>query len=126
MLERDLQKSCLNRLALWELKKVVIYYLDLSQFGVRYIRGRYIKRTKKGLPDIVAYVKYNGVCAICFFELKTLTKQSDHQIAFMNKFKDITNVWYDIITEPAQVDDRIEDVTGFYASQLREMSNGIN
>lgn len=64
MLEKDLQRSCLARLAVWQMHKVVIFHADLSQFGVRYIRGNYVKRTHKGLPDIVAYVKHNGVCAI--------------------------------------------------------------
>lgn len=122
MLEKDLQRICLSKLDLWRLSKVVIHYEDLSQFGLRYIRGNFIKRTTKGLPDIVAYIKWNNICAICFFELKTKSKQSEHQIAFMKKFADLSNVWYDIITEPQQIDDRIEKITDYYNNKLKEMS----
>ena len=122
MLEKDLQRACLSRLSVWQMQKVVVYYQDLSQFGLRYIRGLYVKRTTKGLPDIVAYVKHKGVCSICWFELKTTTKQSSHQLEWMLKFKDLTNVWYDIITEPNQVDNRIETITGFYEQQLKDMT----
>lgn len=121
MLEKELQRLCLSRLAIWQMQKVVIYYQDMSQFGVRYFRGNYVKRTTKGLPDIVAYVKEDGHCAICFFELKTQSKQSEHQVEFMLKFKDLTNVWYDIITHPDQIDARIESITGHYDNVLKSM-----
>lgn len=121
-LEKDLQKHCLTRLSIWQMHKVVIFYQDLSQFGLRQIRGRYVKRTSRGLPDIVAYVKCNGVCAICFFELKANTKQSEHQLEFMMKFKDLSNVWYDIIISPDQIDARIESITGHYQRQLSEIN----
>lgn len=121
MLEKELQKQCLNRLAIWQMQKVVVYYQDLSQFGVHQFRGCYVKRTKKGLPDIVAYVKHDNICAICFFELKTGTVQSVHQLDFMLKFKDLNNVYYDIITDFDQIDRRIESITEHYGNKLRSM-----
>ena len=120
-LEKDLQKACLSRLSIWQMHKVVVYYQDISQFGLRYFRGNFIKRTHKGLPDIVAYVKYNQECHICFFELKTGTKQSDHQLDFMLKFKDLSNVWYDIIRNSDEIDNRIEILTNHYKNQLDKL-----
>lgn len=107
---------------LWQMNKVVVYAQDLSQFGLRQIRGRYIKRTDKGLPDIVAYVKKGSLCAIIFFELKINTKQSEHQLAWMLKFKDISNVWYFIINSADEIDTHIENITGHYSNTLKEMT----
>lgn len=122
MLEKHLQKSCLNRLSVWQMEKVVVYYTDLSQYGVRQIRGRYVKRTDKGLPDIVAYVKHKDLCCVCWFELKTdIGKMSQHQLQFLIKFKDLTNVHYYLIRNPDELDNSIESLTNHYTNKLKEI-----
>lgn len=76
----------------------------------------------KGSPDLVAYIKYKSVCAICFFEIKRPNGiQSPDQLKFMLKFRDFTNVWYDLIIHPDQIDSRIEEITGFHTQQLNSI-----
>lgn len=123
MLERDIQKSCINRLDVWkQICKVVIHYEDMSGHGKKFIRGRWVMHSKKGSPDLVAYIKYKETCCICFFEIKRPQgKQSEDQIKFMLKFSNLTNVYYDVITEPNQIDHRIESITNYYQNQINEL-----
>lgn len=121
MLEKDIQKSCHHRLDYWQSQKVVVHYTDLSNIGRKFIHGRWIMNTKKGTPDIVAYVKYGGICCVCFFEVKTATGvQSDNQIAFLKKFNNLTNVFYEIVRDPNQVDVLIERIVHFTDNKLGE------
>jgi hypothetical protein len=111
--EQDILKSCLSRLKTWEIKGVVIHADRYNAGNIH--QGRFhMRMARSGTPDITAYVKYNGICAICFFECKSsIGKQSIKQIEFMMKFRDLSNVYYDLITHPNQVDVRIESITGY-------------
>ena len=112
--ERDILAACLNRLWWWKSQGVVVHY---ERRTVRtWTDGRNIKLAESGTPDITTYVKHNGICSICFFEVKrsnvniTLGPKG-HQLAFMLRFKDLTNVYYDLINHPSMVDQRIENIT---------------
>ena len=123
--EKVIIRSVLIRLQMWEMKGVVIhadrYNAGFLHYGGKY--GLHIKMAKAGTPDITAYIKHKNICAICFFECKSsIGCQSDNQIKFMMKFKDLNNVYYDIVKDPAQIDERIESITGYSQSVLNSMN----
>lgn len=122
MLEKDIQKLCINKLEIWKMYKVVIHYENMSAHGKKLIRGRWVMHSNKGAPDLVAYIKYKDICGICFFEIKRPKGiQSVDQLNFMLKFCDISNVWYSLITDPIQIDNKLEDITGHIQDQFNKM-----
>lgn len=120
--ENILFNSVKSRLDYWRAMKVVIHHDDIRRLNLKCIRGQYFSNKPKGTPDIVAYIKYNGICAIYFIELKSNNDQvRDSQLEFMMKFKDLSNIWYDFIRTGNEVDSRIENITGFISNQLKEI-----
>lgn len=124
-LEDNLFKHVKNRLDLWKLHKVVVHYDDCRRLNLKYVRGQFFSHKPKGTPDIIVYIKHKTTCSVYFIELKTTDKHRPEQLQFMLKFRDMTNVWYDIIHFPQEVDRRIEQITGFYTDQLASMPSEL-
>ena len=123
--ERDILKSCLSRLQMWELKGVLAHYDRYNAGNIH--QGRFhMRMARQGTPDITAYIKYKDICAISFFECKSSTgKQSENQLNFMLKFKDLTNVFYTIVKHPDQIDENIEMITGHTQRMLDSMPDNL-
>ncbi len=119
MLEKDIVLSCQKRLMNWQSRGVVVWF-DRSNSGKIQSNGRWIQLHKPGTPDLTAYINYNGSCFIYFIEVKTLTgRQSDKQLEFMMKFRKLTNVFYQLVNDPEQIDITIEKITGYTDTKLK-------
>lgn len=119
MLEKDIQKSCIHILDYWKSLGIIIHYDIMSDAGRKQIRGRWIMQTSKGRPDINVYFKYKEICGILFIEVKTKTGiQSQNQLNFMLKFKNISNVHYLIVRNPLQVSQLLENISGYTPESL--------
>lgn len=113
MLEKDILLACQKRLLNWQSRGVVIWFDRNNSGGLSY-GGKYIRLHKPGTPDLTAYIHHKGFCWVYFIETKIPGgKQSEHQLAFMLKFKNLDNIEYQIVTNPEQVDITIEKITGY-------------
>lgn len=118
--EQKVQSACEKRLDIWELKKVVIHYDDLSNAGRKFVRGYWIMNTKEGRPDLVAYLKHKNQCWIYLIEVKRPDGGvwSEVQKVYANKFSGLDNVVYEVVTHPRQIDATIERITNHYQDIL--------
>lgn len=120
--EADILKACKARLEFWQLRKIVVFF-DRINSGKIFLNGRWIQMAKEGSPDLIAYIKHKDICAIYFIECKReKAKLRDSQIEFMMKFRDLSNVFYDVVTNPDQVNYRIESITNFQIDQLDKVN----
>lgn len=114
----------MERLYMWQMNKVVIHF-DRNNSGKIGSGKSWIRLHKAGTPDITAYIRYKNICAIYFIECKAshikLEQPIGEQLKFMLKFKNIENVWYDLVNDPAQVDNRIESITNYTKNVFKEM-----
>lgn len=117
--EDDLCRHVKARLDYWQYNKIVIHYDDVRRLGLKVIRGQWISHKKKGTPDIIAYFKHKDICGILLIELKTKNDtHKEHQIEYMLKFKDLTNVHYIILRDPKQIDETLENITHHFDTIL--------
>lgn len=113
MLEKEILKKCKNRLDFYQSIGVIVHF-DRYNSGKINVGGRWVQLSKSGTPDITVYIKHGNICAVLFIECKISgKKQSPDQIKFMMKFKDLTNVYYDVVTHEHQIDSRIESITNY-------------
>ena len=110
--ESDILKACKHRLDYWESQNVIIHY-DRINSGKMSIGGRWIQMAKAGTPDIIAYLRYNNICWVLFFECKRdeKAKWSDEQKKFCDKFTGFENVIYTLVISHKQIDQVIEGIT---------------
>lgn len=123
--EKSIQKKCQSKLDTWQSRGIIIHYDDLSNAGRKFnpFTGCWIMNTKKGRPDIVAYLLHDKVCYVLFFEIKNPEgyKWSEEQVKFAEKFTHIQNVYYQVTTHQNLVDDLIEDITGYSLKLLNSI-----
>lgn len=124
--EKEVLKSCCDRLDMWQMKKVVIHY-DRNNSGKINTGRRWIKLHKEGTPDLTAFINYKGICVVYFIEVKrsniNISKgPKGKQLEFMMKFNYLSNVWYDIVNNPDQVDSRIDSLTNYFADSLDKLT----
>lgn len=110
-----------NRLDFWQARNIVIHYDDIRRLGLKIVRGQWFSHKKKGTPDIVAYFKHGNICGLLLIEIKTENdKHQNHQIAYMMKFKDLTNVHYLLLRHPNQIDYLLEEISGYKPENMKD------
>ena len=120
--EADILLSCKKQLEYWKSMKVVFHYERLNS-GKIYSNGYWIQLASKGTPDLIAYIKRDNLCCIYFIECKRKGGTwHDNQIEFMMKFRDLTNVFYDVVTDSDEINRRIELITNFSNNQLDKVN----
>lgn len=114
--------GCKKRLEYWKSMKVVCHF-DRINSGKIFTGQYWVQLAEKGSPDLVAYINNNNICALLFIECKKPGgRLRDSQIEFMMKFKDLTNVYYEIVTDPNQIDITINKITNFAENQLSKVN----
>ncbi len=77
-------------------------------------------QTKVGRPDLIAYFKHKGQCWIYLIEVKRPDGGvwSKEQQAYASKFQGLSNVIYEVVVHPKQIDATIERITNHYQDIL--------
>ena len=120
--EDELFKHVKARLDYFKLHKIVLHYDDLRRLNLIRTRRGFFSHKPKGTPDIAVYIKHHTTGYIYFIELKTPNdKHRPEQLEYMLKFRDLTNVWYDVIRTADEVNRRIEMITGYSQSIFDSM-----
>ena len=108
--EKDLLKSVIQRLKIYEQCGNVVWWGRLQSLKVRTRMGGWIMGCPKGTPDLLALVRnrLNGITAL-FLECKSSTgKLTKEQKEFMNLYSMKSDVKVLEIREPKQLDDWID------------------
>jgi hypothetical protein len=126
-----IKKKCLARLETWmtkwcnsESRGVVIDYDDVSAQGKHFdiYSGRWVmnvKQTQKGKRDIIAFFGVGKTLWVYLIECKSeFGIQRPEQITYEKKFKEFTNVVYELVYDPVQIDRTLDRLTGRTAKLL--------
>lgn len=124
--ENEVKAACLNRLDWWQRLGVVVHF-DRQNSGTIQVNGRYIRMGKAGTADIVAYLRHTDnrieYCIVYWIECKRPVggRVSPDQIKFSKLWDGLDNACYEVITDPKQMDRRIEELTGYSDNKFKEM-----
>ena len=106
------------------MQKVVVSWMRLNS-GMVKVDGKYLRLCPPGTADIVAYLRLpDGVCHVLFLECKRSeggTWGYDQQ-EFAHRFINFSNVSYDVVRNPQQVDELIENITHYNKNKLNEIT----
>lgn len=121
--EYKVKSLCLKRLEQWQSWGYVIDFDDLSALGKSCHRGRWVMHTKKGKRDIMAIIQQMDKAWVYLIEVKepgggTWSKE---QQDYAKKFCYLNNVVYQVVSNPQQIDETLEEITGRSAKLLAEM-----
>jgi hypothetical protein len=114
MLEAEVLKGVLDRLALWEIRKVVKYHQRMNSGSIM-VGRRPIRMAKPGTPDVLCIFSHENRGYVYWIECKRTGEKlrEGPQADFPYKFKGIDNVIFEMVTDPRQVDITIEKITNY-------------
>lgn len=122
MQESDISKSVQERLNQWESWGIVLFH-DRYNSGHIQMGYRWVKLCKTGHPDRIAYLNINNTCWIYLIEVKTEEGiQSPKQCEFEEIFQGMSNVVYELVRSPKQVDITLERISKRTESLMNDMN----
>lgn len=124
--ESEVSKKVQSRLIQWEKWGYVIFH-DRYNAGKIPIGYRWVQLCTAGHPDRMAFLRVKDVCWIYLIEVKDDEgKQSPKQIEFENKFDGLSNVIYEIVRDPKQIDRTMELITNRTELLLQHADDHMN
>lgn len=108
---------------MWEMKGVVVFH-DRYNAGKIKVGYNWLQLCKDGHCDRIAFIKHENICWLYLIEVKreggkqTKTrmnkngKEIEGQDDWEKRFTGLTNVVYEVVDSPSQVDRTIEQITG--------------
>ena len=124
--ENDVRKVVVQRLNYYQSVGVVLNWERINCGRVQSF-GKWFYGAKAGFPDYFAEVIKNKIIFICYFETKKPNdgNWSDEQIIFKSRHEKLLNCSYDLVTDPNQVDKRIETITNYTENMLNEITDHL-
>lgn len=118
--EADVAKGVRSRLELWRIRNIVSRYERIQCGKIKTIYGSWIKLCDEGFPDYMVFIPLGKMLHLAFFETKKPVGGtiSYSQMLFAKTHGEYINTSWDLITDPNQVDIRIEKLTGYTQKAL--------
>lgn len=120
--ESKISTAISKRLDIWEMKGVVVFH-DRYNAGKIQVGYNWLQLCKDGHCDRIAFISFNKLCWLYLIEVKkeggkqTKTrlnakgKEIEGQEDWEKRFKELTNVVYEVVDNPQQIDATIERIT---------------
>lgn len=125
MTESELKRHVMSRLD-WLERMGQVLWFTRQQAGKINFNGRWMDLGRTGNSDIVAYIVKDLMVWVYFIELKVEGKKlRESQVIFRDKFKNIGNVIYELVTHPNQVNNMVEKITGWQEKQLSSLPESL-
>lgn len=119
--EDDVRKEVVRILNYYQSIGVVLNWERINCGRVQSF-GRWFYGAKEGFSDYFVEVVAGKIIFLYFIETKRPVggRWSDEQIAFAAKHSGFLNVFYDLVSEPKIVSDRLEEISKYTFNSLEE------
>lgn len=122
--EDKVKSKCIMTLKVWLSWGYVIDWDDVSNLGRKMnpYTGCWVMNTEKGKRDLVAWFKVGKVLWTYFIECKEPDGGfwSEDQQRYAKKFEGLSNVIYEVVSNPNQIDITLNRLTGRTEKILEE------